>query len=251
MAHDIEADFEGLTVPEVRELADEYRRERDWTDLEALPEGTADEKGFKAAAWARKAVADGSLPERLPFLREAARDEDWRVRERVAQALKHVNEHAFPRVEPAWREWVDHEDNYVRRACEVGLMGVPPAHVDPALELFDALASDSDDYVKKSCGGFALSHVAATDPAVGREHVERWSRSEDLRTRWNAAKAVGGAYGRATDHALDVAHRLAGDDAYRVRRATAASLRDLFEKRPAYRERVEQWDDRTEFLASL
>lgn len=237
-------DFADRSVPEIRELAAEYARNHGWDDIEAIAATTPDEKGFEAEAWARRAVADGDLPGRLPYLRELARDESWRVRERVAMALKYVNEHAFEQVEDAWHEWATHENNYVRRACEVGLMGAPPAHVGPALAILDHLVADSDDYVKKSCGGFAVSSVASQDPAIGREYLDRWSRADDLRTRWNVAKAVGGPYGRETDHALDLAYRLSADDEYRVRRATAASLRSLIEKEPDVRERVEQWADR-------
>ncbi|SFR91841.1 DNA alkylation repair enzyme [Halomicrobium zhouii] len=238
-------------LPEIRDLADEYARNHGWEEIETLAANDRDHKAFKAEAWARKAVAEDDLPARLDYLRELARDENWRVREAAAMALKYVNEHAFEQVEPAWEEWVTHEDNYVRRACEVGLMRTPPEHVDSALDLFDHLVADSDDYVKKSCGAFALSNVAATDPAVGRAYLDRWSRSDDLRTRWNVAKAIGGGYGRATDHAVDLAYRLSGDDEYRVRRATASSLKKRFDEDPDLRDRVEGWDDREEFRSML
>lgn len=243
-------DLEGRSVPEIRDLADDYYRDHSWDEVEALPEMNPDEKGFKAEVWARKAVAERELPDRLDYLEELSRDESWRVRERVAMALKHVNANAFEQVESTWEGWVDHDDNYVRRACEVGLMGVEPEHVDTALGILDPLMADDDDYVKKSCGAFAVSSIANTKPAVGREYLERWSRSADLRTRWNVAKAVGGAY-RENDHALDLAYRLSGDEAYRVRRATASSLKKLFDKRRSARERVKQWDERDEFLSML
>jgi|GEM_PF-1679331 len=238
-------------LPEIRDLADEFAREHGWDEIEALGESDRDYKAFKAEAWARKAVAEGDLPERLGFLQALSGDENWQVREAVAMALKYVNEHAFAQVEPAWKEWVVHENNYVRRACEVGLMRTPPEHVGPVLDLFDHLVADSDDYVKKSCGAFALSNVAATDPAVSREYMERWSRADDLRTRWNVAKAIGGGYGRATDHAVELAYRLSGDEAYRVRRATASSLKKRFDDDPDWREQVEGWDDRDEFRSLL
>ena len=238
-------------LPAIRDMADEYARNHRWDDIGALEANDPDRKAFKAEAWARKAVAEGELPERLEFLQELSRDENWRAREAVAMALKYVNEHSFEQVEPAWTEWVDHDDNYVRRACEVGLMGTPAEHVDSAFGLFDHLVSDSDDYVKKSCGAFALSHVAAKDPVVGREYLDRWSRSNDLRTRWNVAKAIGGGYGRSTDHAVELAYRLSGDDEYRVRRATASSLKKVLERDSELRERLDQWDDRDEFRSML
>lgn len=239
------------SLPEIRALADEYYRQHGWDDVEALDAGDPDETAFKVEAWARKAVAEDALPERLGYLQRRACDESWRVRERVAMALKHINAHSFERVEPAWREWVAHDDNYVRRACEVGLMGIPPEHVDSALQLLDHVVTDSDEYVQKSCGGFAVSTIANKDSDVGRGYLERWSRDDDLRTRWNVAKAVGGSYGRANEHALELAHRLSGDEAYRVRRATASSLRTLFEKSPSLRERVDQWEDRDDFRSTL
>ncbi|MFT4890621.1 MAG: HEAT repeat protein [Halobacteriales archaeon] len=244
-------DLRGHSLPEIRDLADQYYRDHGWEDIEALEENDPDEKAFKAEAWVRKAIAEDDLAERLEYLERRSRDESWRVRERVAMALKYVNANAFRQVESAWYEWVDHDDNYVRRACEVGLMGVPEEHADSALRILDHLVSDSDEYVRKSCGGFAVAAIANKDPDVGREYLDRWSRSDDLRTRWNVAKAIGGAYGRENDHALDLAHRLADDEEYRVRRATASSLRKLFDKDPEFRERVEQWDDREEFRSSL
>ncbi len=244
-------DLSDRPLPEIRDLADDYYRDHGWADIEALDAETANEKGFVAEAWARKAVAEDDLPDRLSFLRELARDEDWRVRERVAMALKYVNENAFEWVTDAWQEWATHDDNFVRRACEVGLMGVQQEHVGPALGILDHLVSDSDDYVQKNCGAFALSHVAAKDPSVGRAYLDRWSRADDVRTRWNVAKAVGGGYGRATDHAVELAHRLSGDETYKVRRATASSLRKLVEDDPELRERVEGWEDRDDFLSML
>jgi len=243
-------DLDDLGLPEIRDRADEYYRDHAWDDIESLPERDRDHLAFKAEAWARKAVAEDAIPERLDYLQDISRHEDWRVREAVAMALKYVNEHAFERAEQTWYEWVTHDDNYVRRACEVGLMSVPPEQVQPALELLDHLVSDSDDYVQKSCGGFAASVVASKDRAVGSEFLDRWSRSDDVRTRWNAAKAVGGAYG-GSDHALELAYRLSGDSEYKVRRATAAPLRECFDKDPSVRERVDQWDDREELLAKL
>lgn len=244
-------ELNGLAVPEIREMADQYYRDHGWSEIEAIEEVDPDHKGFKAEAWARKAVAENDLPERLEYLRELSRDESWRVRERVAMALKYVNEHSFERVETAWYDWVEHDDNYVRRACEVGLMGVRREHVGPALEILDHLMSDSDEYVSKSCGGFAVSFVAGKDPEVAREYLDRWSRSDDVRTRWNVAKAIGGPYGRGRDHALELAYRLSGDEEYRVRRATASSVKKLIENDPTVRERVERWEDRDDFRSML
>ena len=246
-----EVDFEGRTVPEIRELADEYAHSHSWADIETLPTTDEDTTGFKVEAWARKAVAERELPERLAYLQTEAQSEDWRVRERVAQALKYVNRHAFEQVEDAWEGWVTHDDNCVRRACEVGLMGVPDEHVAGALDLLDHLVSDSDTYVQKSCGAFAVSAIANSDPAVGREYLDRWSRADDLRTRWNVAKAIGSAYGFHNEHALDLASRLADDDAYRVRRATASSVKKLVEKDVVDRERVEGWVAQTDFQSML
>ncbi|MEY7850168.1 DNA alkylation repair protein [Natrarchaeobius sp. A-rgal3] len=247
----MDQDLNSCGLPEIRELADRYYRDHGWEDIETLEATDPDEAAFKVEAWARKAVAEDELPERLDYLEEVSRSESWRVRERVAMALKYANAHSFEQVEQTWYEWVEHDDNYVRRACEVGLMGVSANHVDPALQILDHLVSDSNDYVQKSCGGFAVSFVANKDPAVGRTYLDRWIDSENVRTRWNVAKAIGGAYGRENEHALTLAYRLSDDDEYRVRRAVASSLRSLFEKDAAVRERVDQWDDREEFRTTL
>ncbi len=130
-------------------------------------------------------------------------------------------------------------------------MGISTEHVDPALQILDPLLSDSDEYVRKSCGGFAVSTIANKDPTIGRTYLDRWSNSENVRTRWNVAKAIGGAYGRENDHALTLAYRLSDDEEYRVRRAVASSLRTLFENDDRFRERVEQWDDREDFRSML
>ncbi|MWV38778.1 DNA alkylation repair protein [Natrialba sp. INN-245] len=247
----MEQDLDSCSLPEIRELADQYSCDHEWEDIEALEATNRDETAFKVEAWARKAVAEDELPDRLGYLEEVSRSESWRVRERVAMALKYVNAHSFEQVEQTWYAWVEHDDNYVRRACEVGLMGIPEDHVDPALRILDRVMSDSNEYVQKSCGGFAVSFVANKDPAVGRTYLDRWSDSENVRTRWNVAKAIGGAYGRDNEHALDLAYRLSDDDEYRVRRAVASSLRSLFEKDTQVRERVDQWDDRGEFRSLL
>lgn len=241
--------LEGCSPSDLRTKADDYI-DRDWAEIRDIDERDRNHKVLKAEAWARKAVATDALPERLDLLQDLARDDDWRVREGVAMALKHVNGNAFERVERSWYDWVDRDDPNVRRACEVGLMRVQSEHVDAALRIFDELVDDSNDYVKKSCGAFALSHVASKDPEAARPHLDRWSRSDDLRTRWNVAKAIG-SYGRTDEYAMDLAYRLAGDEEYRVRRATASAVKKLTEKRPQVSDQIADWDDRDDFKTML
>lgn len=112
-------DLTDWSLPEIRDLADEYSQDAEWDEIEALGEGDRNEKAFKAEAWARKGVAEDELPKRVEYFQELSRDEDWRVREAVAMALKYINDSAFEHVESVWDEWVTHDDNYVRRACEV------------------------------------------------------------------------------------------------------------------------------------
>lgn len=241
----------GQSLPEIRELADKYYRDHEWADIEALEASNPDETAFKVEAWARNAVAENELPERLDYLKQVAQSESWRVRERVAMALKYINSHSFEQVEPTWYEWVEHDDNYVRRTCEVGLMGIPAEYVDSALQILDLLVDDSDEYVRKSCGGFAVSTIANMDPGIAKVYLDRWSNSENVRTRWNVAKAIGGSYGRENEHAMTLAYQLSGDDEYRVRRAVASSLRTLFKKDSGFRDRVEQWSSRKEFRSII
>jgi hypothetical protein len=54
-----------LGVPEIREVADEYYRDHSWDEIETLEETDPDHKGFKAEVWARNAIAENDLPERL------------------------------------------------------------------------------------------------------------------------------------------------------------------------------------------
>ncbi|WP_276255284.1 hypothetical protein [Halomontanus rarus] len=91
-------DLDGCSLPEIRDLADDYYRDHGWTAIEALEATDPDEIAFKVEAWARNAVAEDELPDRLGYLEQVSRSESWRVRERVAMALKYVNSHSFEQV---------------------------------------------------------------------------------------------------------------------------------------------------------
>jgi hypothetical protein len=147
----------------------------------------------------------------LPWLRELASDQRWRVREGVAMALQRLGRESMPRLIAEMKVWAE-QGPYVQRAaaaalCEPALLK-DPAQAGEVLLILDGITSSltstadrrHEGYrVLRQALGYCWSVAAAAAPAPARPLLEKWSRSDDVDVAWvmkaNLSKARMSALG--------------------------------------------------------
>lgn len=159
------------------------------------------------------------------FLRTGG-DDNWEAREWAASALAHVISGHFELVFPRLREWAMHPSPNVRRmvvvAAGYATRDCTAGQCDELLRLLTPLMSDTDSYVGKSLGAFALGGYAIR---YRPDQVAMWAGGLDLddaRTAWNVAMMFTTAAGaRQADRFADLLACLAVDE----RRSVGAAVR--------------------------
>lgn len=155
-------------------------------------------------------------------------DSNWEVREWAASALARVITGHFELVLPSAREWATHSSPNVRRlvvvAAGYAMRDCAAAQCQGLLDLLTPLMADSDPYVGKNLGAFALgSYSVRYQP----ELVVAWANGldlEDERTAWNLAMMFTTADGaKQAVRFPDLLARLARDERSGRRRPTSPS----------------------------
>jgi HEAT repeat protein len=121
-----------------------------------------------------------------------------------------------------------------------------PRRAEEFLDILDPLAADGDEYVRKNLGPFAVGDAflrVAPDPTMKR--LERWARSKDEWTRWNAVSAFTAAGARRhAAEALPLLRIAAGDRRPMVSRAVVRALLNLAQaERTAVVKAVATWGE--------
>lgn len=165
-------------------------------------------------------------------------DANWEVRESAAMALGTILANAFDQITPRMRAWAGDERANVRRMVVVGIWAAARACSDEQcgvlLGILDPLLGDSDPYVRRNLGPFAIGD------ALLRCHprlVSAWLRerlaSEEMWVRWNLAMALTSA--EAARHvalASDLLSALATDERPIVARAVQRAALNLARRIP-------------------
>lgn len=169
---------------------------------------------------------------------------DWRVREDAAAEIKKINDESFLEYLPVWEKWVKDSSPNIRRAVEVGLLRIKKEFIPAALDLLDPLMYDDNNYVRKNCGPFALSHVGYKDPKITFKRLKKWMRVENKNVRWNVAMCLGAWFGQSnSEEALKLLNILAKDQERFVWRAATSSLVKLIRKHPELKQEVFLWEN--------
>lgn len=178
----------------------------------------------------------------LEKIRKLACHEYWEKREDAASEMKKINDKFFEEYYPVWKDWVRDSNPNIRRAVEVGLLRISKKYVKEALELLEPLLYDSDKYVRKNCGPFAISHVCHKDPGLAFKKLKEWMKIDDINVRWNLAMCLGAWFGLTfPEESLKLLKDLAKDERRFVWRATASSLIKILRKYPEYKKEVYSW----------
>lgn len=165
-------------------------------------------------------------------------DHNWKVREWAASALAHVISGHFEPVFHRLREWAIHPSPNVRPIVVVAAgYAMRDCTADQCQRLLDLLAplmADTDRYVSKNLGAFALgSYAIRYQP----DRVTRWAGQLDLddeQAAWNVAMMFTTSEG-AKQAALfpDVLARLVQDERKRVQTAFRKAEANLAKRNSA------------------
>ncbi|MFC1682129.1 HEAT repeat domain-containing protein [Nanoarchaeota archaeon] len=178
----------------------------------------------------------------LSKIRNTATDEHWGRREDATKYIKAINDNSFLEYLPVWKEWVRDSDPNIRRAVEVGLLRIKKEHIPLALELIEPLLYDEDNYVRKNCGPFALSHIGYKDPEATFSKLKKWMKINNKNVRWNVAMCLGVWFGQSyPKESLRLLKQLSKDKEKFVWRAVASSLIKLIRKHPQLKKEILSW----------
>ena len=162
-----------------------------------------------------------------------ARDDDWGVREMAASLMGRLLVEAFPDVLPIAREWVSAHDPRLRRAAVVAAKHAARTRrtewAEPLLDLIEPALRDSDDYVRKSLGPFALGdQFVRSYPDATLARLRTWMEDRDENVRWNVAMTFSAASGsRVAQRAPDILEYLSADERPLVRSAVRTAQRRI------------------------
>jgi len=190
-------------------------------------------KQFAAQLCALHADAFGKRPaEVLGVLQVCAEDENWEVRETAAAVLSRLLVRQPAAFLVVLRSWAASRSANRRRAAVVAVKlaaRIIPEHAEALLDLLEPLASDSDEYVRRNFGAFAVGDgLLRAAPAPTLRRLARWAKAPDEWTRWNVASAFCAAEARRhREEALPILRKLAADLRPRVTRAVVRALVNL------------------------
>lgn len=222
---------------------------RRWAgELSRRPEPIAKQFAMQLTALHRgDAAAHAAAVVRV--LERGADDDNWEVRETAGAVLaRFVVEHggAFDKV---MADWSRSRSPNLRRAVVLAAkyaVRSAPSRADDLLDLLEVLASDSDEYVRKNLGPFAIGDAfLRVAPAPTLRRLGQWARSKDMWVRWNAVSAFTAANARAhTSAALPLLRIAAADPSPMVSRAVVRALSNLAqEDRTAVVRAVSAWGE--------
>lgn len=180
-----------------------------------------------------------SAPEEIDarFLRTGD-DPNWEVREWAASALAHVISGHVDQVHPRLREWTANPSPNVRRmvvvAAGYAMRDCTAAQCRRLLDLLTSVMADTDSYVSKNLGPFALgSYAIRYQP----ELLAQWAihlNLADEQVAWNLAMVFTTAEGaKRAMHFSGLLEQLERDERRRVQSAVRKATANLSKRNSA------------------
>lgn len=165
-------------------------------------------------------------------------DANWEVREWAASALGVLIAQAFEGVYPTLKQWAVHASPNVRRAVVVGIgaaaRACDQAHCQLLLDVLQPLLADTNAYVKKNLGPFALGDsLLRYHPVLVATWLNQVLQQENQEVRWNIAMVMTTAEAARHFHLLrETFAQLAADTRVPVRKAVYRAARNLMRHIP-------------------
>ncbi|GIQ69663.1 hypothetical protein XYCOK13_24870 [Xylanibacillus composti] len=134
---------------------------------------------------------------RLYHLADSA---NWEVREWAASACSIVLDHHFESYYPALLEWTQSSSPHIRRAVAVAVKysakSRDESKANQLIDLIEPLLYDTDPYVKKNVGAFAIGGgLLKYFPSHVIQRIRIWIEIDNEQVRWNLAKIFTSAEG--------------------------------------------------------
>lgn len=174
----------------------------------------------------------------LRAARALADDAHWEVREAAASLLGTLLDRHFERVRGFCESLRSSRSENLRRAVVVAVKYAArrdrPDRATALLDLLAPLLRDSNPYVRRSLGPFAIGDaLLRIDPKTTLAWLREWSHDRDLMVRWNVAMAFSTAIGSFHwPAARTILERLAIGPEPIVRMAVAKAVRRCRQRYP-------------------
>jgi 3-methyladenine DNA glycosylase AlkD len=171
-------------------------------------------------------------------LKRLADSTNWEVREWVASACSIVLTNNFSEFYPTMLQWTSDKSPNVRRAVAVAVKYTAKTRneefCEKLIDLLERLLTDSDPYVKKNLGAFAIGDgVLRYFPKQVLNRVNIWIDDENEQLRWNVAKIFSSAEGtKYIEDSIHVIHKLIEDNRSTVKRAVTSMMNSIKKRRP-------------------
>lgn len=175
------------------------------------------------------------------MLKDLCNDNNWEVREWAASGCGQILSQNFEGFYPTLKMWTQDDSAKVRRAVAISAKMASrarkPEWCSPLLSLMDDLIRDSDPYVRKNMGPFAIGDgTLRYYPEETIAHISQWATMPDIFARWNAAMSFSAAEGaKYPEIAEGILTRLSVDPISVVRRAVDSAVRQLQKRLPDFR----------------
>src|SRR4030042_6276314 len=181
--------------------------------------------------------------ELIKKIKVMATSSNWKTKEEAANKIKRINDKYFLEYLPIWKNLINNTNPNIRRAVEVGLLRIKKEYSSEALKLLKVLIYDSDPYVRKNCGPFALSSIGYRSPELTFNLLKKWIKINNKNVRWNIAMSLGVRFGQYhTKEAIKLLKILASDEEKFVWRAAASSLIKLLRRHTDLKKEILAWD---------
>lgn len=167
-----------------------------------------------------------------------ANNENWEVREWVAGACGEILTNHFELFYEDIKSWTNDSSGNVRRAAALAAMYAgkkrKEEYGEPLLDIVELLLTDSDVYVKKNLGQFAIGDgLLRYYPEKVLFRLNNWITIEDVNARWNIAKIFSSAEGmKYISQVHNIIQILLEDERYKVKKAIHSSLNKINKKNP-------------------
>ncbi|MEM7536983.1 MAG: HEAT repeat domain-containing protein [Chloroflexota bacterium] len=164
-------------------------------------------------------------------------DDNWEVREWAAGALAYIISGSFSRIFPKLAQWVQDPSANIRRMTAVAIgfatRDCTSEQCQQLLPLLTPLMADTDKYVSKNMGAYAVSNCALKhQPAL----VETWLRTIDdanEHAAWNLAMVLTTAEAaKQFVHIQFLLPSLLADERPKVKRAVQKGVKNLAKRIP-------------------
>lgn len=126
------------------------------------------------------------------YVKQAADDDDWIVREYAAGAFATLLEKDFARFSKAYTKWVKTESVNVKRAIALAVKyeskSAEVKKWKTYLTIIDPLMNEEAEYIRKNLGPFAIGDgLLSRFPNEVFAACKKWIKSDNENVRWNTA----------------------------------------------------------------